>query len=485
MKESFNYDFVLKTPLSRQWEEIGLSRRSGVIVPLFSIRSRESGGIGEYPDLKFVIDWCKLTGNSIVQLLPLNDTGFLPSPFSPLTSVGLNPIHISLSKISQKENERIKKLFVQQKRIDYRVGSEKLKSLKKIFPKQKLNEEFYHFIKENEGWLNDYSLFKALKEFHQNKSWTEWKKEFQDKNSKEVFLFKDRHQKKILFWQWVQWVAFNQMREVKEYAERQNVLLKGDLPHFISKDSADCWAEKDWFRLDQTAGAPPDEFSEIGQDWGLPPYDWQAIEKDNFDFIKRRLSYAENFYHLFRIDHVIGLFRTWLVKESSFDLKSNYQKRGEKILRAMIDASSMLPCAEDMGTIPNFCRQTIGKLGIPGLDITRGQRRYRKLAVSTLSTHDMDLFPDWAGPGEIKKATKKAIQAPSIFAIFLIFDWLFFSNDLDPDKAADYRINRPGINHPDNWSIVIPYPVEEFPNLPGNREILDINQLRILATPLI
>ncbi|MGI6636800.1 MAG: 4-alpha-glucanotransferase [Minisyncoccales bacterium] len=486
------YQSFLKTPSKSQWKKIGLQRRSGVALPLFSIRSKTSAGIGEFKDIKSIIDWCKLTGNSIIQLLPLNDTGFLSSPFSPITSIGLNPIHISLSEIEggEKESERIKSLFPMEKRVDYRVGKEKVSSLKKIFKKANLSGDFKEFIDKNSTWLDDYATFKTLKDFHKNQPWFDWEKDFRDFNKEKVEVFKEKFKDNILFWKWIQWHSFKQLKSVKDYALKNNILIKGDLPHFISKDSVDCWINRDWFKLQYVAGAPPDYFSKDGQTWGMPPFDWEAIELNNFEFIRRRLTYADNFYDIVRIDHLIGLFRTWIVRGSkavsgSFDLKEkkDQERRGYTILRKMIDSSTMLLCAEDMGTIPLFCRKTIKDLGIPGLDIGRNQKRYRRLAVSTLSTHDMDLFPEWSSKNDLNerdmdKAMKEILSAPSIFSIPLIFDWLFFSGDIDRLKAPKYRINKPGTISDNNWSIMLPFFVEELVKLPGNKKIRRINQLR-------
>jgi len=485
------YDFLLQTPLRKQWEKIGIRKRSGAVFPLFSIYSRNSDGIGEFSDLKMAIDWCKETKNSILQLLPLNDTGFQPSPFSAQTSIGLNPIHISLSKLIG--SKKIKKIFPIA-RVGYRIGPMKIKILKSIFNKGvDLPKEFNDFTEINRDWLNDFSLFRALKRHHNEKSWKDWAKKYRDRISIEEFAKNNKSE--ITFWKWVQWQAYEQMSEVKRYAESKNVFIKGDLPLFVSDDSADCWVNRDYFRMGLSTGTPPDDFSKKGQVWGMPPYNWERIMDDDLRIFKQRISYAENFYHLFKIDHLVGLFRTWSVKPNltsmsgSFDINDpiEQKKRGEAILRFLIKESNMLPCAEDLGTVPNFCRETLKKLGIPGIDVGRQQKRYRHLAVSTLSTHDMDLYPEWSEKnkaGSIEEGFDEVLSSPSVFSINLIFDWLFLSKEIDAKTASAYRINRPGTNSPANWSVKVPLSMEELLKSPKNKVIEEAvkNHLRSPST---
>ncbi len=484
------YEFLLETPLGKRWEKIGVKRRAGIALPLFSIHSRKSAGIGEFPDIKPAVDWCKATGNSILQLLPLNDTGSLPSPFSAQTSIGLNPVHISLSSLigikdSDEEEKNIRDRFSIEMPVDHRIGVEKVKALRSIFAKGvEMPERFKKFTELNKDWLDDYALFRSLKRHHNERSWKDWDKGYRDRESVDLFI-KD-NESEILFWKWVQWQAFEQLSEVKEYAEKKGVLIKGDIPLFVSDDSVDCWSDRKYFKMDLLTGTPPDDFSKKGQIWGMPPYEWSAIMEDDLRPFQKRLSYAENFYHLFRIDHVIGLFRTWVMEvgaisatDGRFDPPEpdDQRMRGETILRSLTNRSEMLPCAEDLGTVPDFCRETIKELGIPGLDVGRWQKKYRSMAVATLSTHDMDLFPTWLEKKgldreNIKTGFDEVLSSPSIFSIILAFDWLFLSGAIDPMEAPKYRINKPGTNSPENWSARIPFSMEELLVSPGNGTIL-------------
>lgn len=472
------YDFFFQTSLGKQWKKIGLRKRSGVVFPLFSIYSQNSVGIGEFPDLKMAVDWCEITGNTILQMLPLNDTGFQPSPFSPQTSIGLNPIHISLSKLKKSIDSPVNP------RVDYRIGPMKIEILRVIFRKGvELPKKFHDFTETNRDWLDDFSLFRALKRYHAERPWKDWEERYRNRIS--IDDFSKDNSDEITFWKWVQWQAFEQLTDVKRYAESKNILLKGDIPLFVSDDSSDCWVHKERFKMGFATGTPPDDFSHEGQIWGMPPYNWEMMLDENLESFRRRLAYAENFYDLFKIDHVVGLFRTWSVKvgsksaiSGSFDINDpiEQKRRGEAILKSLTKKLNVLPCAEDLGTVPSFCRETLEKLGIPGLDVGRWQKRYRHLAVSTLSTHDMDLFPAWLeskglGQENIEKGFEEILSSPSIFSINLLFDWLFLSKEIDARLASDYRINRPGINSETNWSVRIPLSMEELLESPRNKII--------------
>lgn len=476
------YQFLEKTACRNHWKRIGMERKAGVIFPLFSIYSKESCGIGEITDLKLAIDWCNKTGHKIIQLLPLNDTGSISSPFSPQTSTGLNPIYLSLSnlksiKIKDEEIVKLRNNFSNKKIIDYSIKDEKIKILKNNFKKVNLTDDFYSFIKQNKNWLDNYALFLTIKEKNNGKHWKKWDNKIID------LVFKE-NKKEILFWKWIQWELFIQLKEVKNYANKKKILIKGDLPLFVIEDSVDCWSNPEYFKMNVVSGAVPDSFSGKGQRWDMPTYNWEKIEKDNYYYIKQKLNYAENFYDLFRIDHVIGLFRTWSIpkkypkknkgKKGFFDPQeeANQIKQGQKILKIIIKETKMLPCAEDLGNVPSFCRKTLEEMGIPGIDVKGWTKNYRKLAISTLSTHDTSLYPKWA-----KKKYNPEIEieetflSPCIFNIFLIFELLFLNNIISPDKAEKFRINFPGKKLKKNWTIKMPLSMEELIKNPINEKI--------------
>ncbi|MDI6591617.1 MAG: 4-alpha-glucanotransferase [Patescibacteria group bacterium] len=495
------YKFLLNTPLNKQWKKIGLKRRAGVIVPLFFIYSKNSLGIGEIPDLKLLIHWCKKTGNSILQLLPLNDTGFNFSPYSLQSSFALDPIYLSLKELKgvkkssfKRELDTLAERFpLKTFYVNYRIKGEKLKILWKFFLKAQISKEFEKFKEKNKFWLKDYTLFRVLKQSHKEKGWEKWKKPFKNRLKKELKKFKEKHQKEIEFQKWLQWQLFEQLRKVRQYAKSQGIFLKGDLPWLIAEDSADVWSQPNYFQLNFSAGAPPDAFSKKGQRWGMPPLNWEKIFADDFVYFKEKLKYAENFYDLFRIDHVLGIFRIWKISKKSPKIlkglpgfyepadENLQEEKGRQILLRIIQSTKMLPCAEDLGMVPFCCPRVLRELGIPGIKVQRWAQDYPVLSIATLSTHDTSNYPVYF-KGEFKrfptrieigKNLEKINNADSIFCLLFLLEWLFLGDILkgDPQK---YRFNIPGLISKKNWSIRMPISLEELLNLSINRQIRKI-----------
>lgn len=230
----------------------------------------------------------------------------------------------------------------------------------------------------------------------------------------------EANRRETAFYQWIQWQLYEQLKELKSYASMNGVLLMGDLPFLVSRESADVWAHQSansgYFKLELSSGAPPDMYFAFGQKWGMPPYDWENIGKDNYTYIIDRLKYAENFYHIYRIDHFIGLFRIWTVDyyetdnafEGKFDPEDEklWERHGKDIIKVMLNSSKMLPCAEDLGTVPECSYKTLKEFGILGTDFQRFNKNksdysfispdnYRKNSVANLSTHDSSIFINW------------------------------------------------------------------------------------------
>jgi len=318
-----DYNFLLNTRTSEQWSRTGTTRRSGIALSLFSVYSRKSTGIGEFRDLKKIIDWCVLNGFSIIQLLPLNDTGSDFAPYNAVSSFALDPMYITLGslkgirigKFKEKINEIKDKYSLSEPTVNYSVKAEKLKLLKEIFSSASFSKNKYYekFKSKNENWLREYALYKVIKDTTGNKNWEEWEYNYKIRNPEILKAFEEENTEDINFYYWVQWQAFEQFKTIKEYAEQSDVFLMGDIPFLISRDSADVWANQHYFKMNLVSGAPPDMYFAKGQRWGMPPYNWQEIEKDNYEYIISRLNFAANFYHMFRIDHFVGLLRLWTI----------------------------------------------------------------------------------------------------------------------------------------------------------------------------
>jgi 4-alpha-glucanotransferase len=405
------------------------SRRSGVSLPLFSIYSKKSIGIGDFSDLKLLIDWVSLTGNSIIQLLPMNEAGPLFCPYDGLSSFALEPGYISLDLLPSSRNktiaariENLRKIFPCAKPyVDYGIKTEKIKLLREIYKLGQESEtaELKIFAQKNAYWLLDFALFKVLKDFHQGQVWYLWEHKFRNREPQALEELSNQYKEEIAFQVWLQWLLYRQFKAVKDYAKKKKVLLNGDLPFLVSRDSADVWVHPEFFKLDFVAGAPPDMYCAKGQRWGMPTYNWERVAADNYRYLKEKLSYAAEFYDILRIDHVVGLFRIWSIPYSdppenqglngSFDPKDEHKwlEHGRKILQVILNNTDMLVCAEDLGVIPKVCTDTLKDLGIPGNDVQRWvkdykvkhdfllPKEYRALSVAMLSTHDTTNWPAW------------------------------------------------------------------------------------------
>ena len=419
---------LLSSASSAKWKRLGTQRRSGVLVPLFSVYSKNSVGIGEYRDLKILVDWCAETGNSILQLLPMNDVGPLFCPYDSTSSFALEPMYVSLELVLAdpahplaKKISALKKKFPAGKsHVNYRIKEEKLRLLWDIF-----NESAYDvkalqgFCDCNAYWLEDYALFTTLKSLHEDKAWFEWPEKYRSRKPASIESLKEEQEKAVTFHTWVQWHLYTQFKEVKDYAAQKGVLLKGDLPILVSRDSADVWAHPEYFKMDFVAGAPPDMYCAKGQRWGTPTYQWDRIFDDAGVYVEEKLKYAQNFYDILRIDHVVGLFRIWSIPyadplenlglNGAFDPRDEkvWEDHGRRILEFMHEHTTMLLCAEDLGVIPPCCPKVLKELGIAGNDVQRWTKdwdkrhdfslpeEFRFLAVAMLATHDTTNCAGW------------------------------------------------------------------------------------------
>lgn len=532
--ETQDYSYLLNTPAAEQWQRIGARRRAGVIAPLFSIFSKKSAGIGEIPDLALLADWCVKTGQSLIELLPMQDVGFDFCPYDAVSSFALEPMHLRLDALKgvRPAAYRARIQALQEKfptggpRVNYEIKAAKLALLWDMFKENDPSESirFKRFIKRESYWLTDYVLYKVIRTLHGQKVWSEWTPELRDRQPRALERILREHAEEILFHQWTQWQLFEQMRAARISAAAKGVLLMGDLPFLVSRQSADVWANPSFFKMDLSAGAPPDYFNQEGQRWGMPPYHWEAIAADGYRYLKEKLRYAQEFYDLYRIDHAIGMFRIWTIrtnepaatggKSGAFDPPnmSGWEEHGSRILAVILANTRMLPCAEDLGEVPKCSDPTLRRFGLPGMDIQRWRRdpkderrilppeEYRTNSIASLSTHDMMPVIRWwrdlsvqergefstyfgmpgAGPDRYAEAAKKALEtvsrSASIFSVQSLQDW--FSCGL-PAKEAQLvcPTNVPGTFDPQNWSWVSPYSLEDMGSLDFNSYILDLNRI--------
>lgn len=398
--------------------------------PLFSVYSGKSIGIGDFEDIKLLVDWCGKTGISIIQFLPMNEVGPTFCPYDSMSSFALEPMYAALRALKGAEERSLREkisalnriLPAGRPRVDYRIKKEKNSILWDIFIRdngQLAQDGLKKFTLGNSYWLDDFGLYKSLKDYHKGAPWYEWEEGYKNRDKKTLEEFADKHRKELEFHRWVQWVLFRQLEAAKGYANSKGVFFKGDLPVLVSRDSADVWAHPEFFKLEYAAGAPPDMYCARGQRWGMPTYNWENIESNGFTYIKEKLKFAENFYDLLRIDHVVGLFRIWSIPYNEpienkglngfFDPKdeNTWGPHGKKILSVLQENTGMLICAEDLGIIPKACPDTLKELKIPGNDVQRWVKdwkvkhdflepeEYREQSIAMLSTHDTTSFAAW------------------------------------------------------------------------------------------
>jgi 4-alpha-glucanotransferase len=416
-----DYNYLLHTHTKDKWQKIGVQRRAGVVVPLFSVYSEQSMGIGEIPDIKMLVEWCRQTGMSIIQLLPLNDVGGDFAPYSSVSTFALDPMYLSLRNLTGVETLPYEKDFQKIKRkckpafgrVNYKVKQLKLDLLWLIYKSHETNSaEFNGFIEKNIYWLRDYALYKVIREANPNEGWDKWEDKLKYRYPEALKEVEDFNIEKMRFHYWMQWQLHEQMIDIKKFASENGIYIMGDLPFLVSRESADVWSHQNYFLTELSSGAPPDMYFAMGQKWGMPPYNWNSIAYDGFVYVKEKLKYAENFYDMYRIDHFVGLFRVWVSPTDNDEAIGAYlppeeylwEQHGRKIIDVMAHSTSMLPCAEDLGTVPGCSYHVLYEYGIPGIDFQRYYKEnfrfktpaeYRMNSQAVISTHDSSFWINW------------------------------------------------------------------------------------------
>ncbi|GAA4823386.1 4-alpha-glucanotransferase [Algivirga pacifica] len=301
----------------------------GVALPVFSLRTHQGLGVGEFLDIKLLVDWAKHTGMRLVQILPVNDTiathTWVDSyPYAAISVYALHPIYINLEQTGKlKSKKRMTELSKKKKElnalesVDYdAVMDFKMAYLQELWEEKKAS--FYkdakakEFLKEHEGWLKPYAVFSYQRELYGTPDFTQWKSMKKYTKTGVDKLFSDKETKdKINFYVFVQYHLHLQLLEAAEYARANQVVLKGDIPIGIYRHSADAWSEPRLYNMDGQAGAPPDDFAVNGQNWGFPTYNWEEMRKDGYQWWVSRMTHLSQYFDAFRIDHILGFFRIW------------------------------------------------------------------------------------------------------------------------------------------------------------------------------
>ena len=596
---SISYTKAKRLVLSDRWKEVGgrnIEQRTvalpyvrhnnrprwkgaGTTIPIFSLRSENDFGIGQFTDLKLLVDWAAETGQCIIQTLPVNDTTLTGTwrdsyPYSANSSFALNPIYIDLEAVGELDDkdyldsvEKERKELNALPAIDYeRVYKLKKGYLDRLY--SRLGEqcfrskEYRAFFAANRSWLEPYALYCYLRDRYGTADFHQWKESEYTPTLLDRFCApgNDRY-REIRKHYFIQYHLDKQLTEVKKYANRKGILLKGDIPIGVNRHSADVWINPDLFHTDCQAGAPPDAFATDGQKWGMPTYNWENMAHDGYAWFVARFRKMADYFNAYRVDHLLGFFRIWEIPSeyssglmgrfnpaltytpqeiwdngfpfnpelhaiapagkpetdvlfledthhpgtyhpriNGFDTdmfkhlseqeqdayrnlhKDFYYSRNNNFwssvamskLPALIEATDMLVCGEDLGMIPACVPDVMDRLRILALEVQRMPKNmgvsvsdpasYPYMSVCTTSTHDMSVLRAWIEdemePNDVigtSQATTAAcmsvisahLASPSMLAIFPLQDWLSMNTGLRAPDPHSERINIPA--NPNNY----------------------------------
>lgn len=306
-------------------------RLAGSAVPVFSLRSEGSAGIGDFGDLLQYVQWAADCGQKVVQILPINDTTQTGTwvdsyPYSAISIYALHPLYIDLRQVPKvKAGRKAAALAREQTRLnalaqlDYdAVFKFKLEYLAEVFAGEQENllsdADFKAFLKAERSWLLPYAIFSYLRDSYGTADFSTWQERtFAQADVNKLLTAGSASCRRILFYCWLQYQAITQLEQVSATARALGVSLKGDIPIGISRTSVEAWQEPELFNLDGQAGAPPDPFAALGQNWGLPTYNWDAMARDDYAWWKKRFTFMARFFSAYRIDHILGFFRIWQI----------------------------------------------------------------------------------------------------------------------------------------------------------------------------
>jgi len=486
-------------------------RGAGTAIPVFALRSDDDFGVGEFNDLKGMVDWAVRTGQKIIQLLPVNDTSRKGAwgdsyPYNPISSFALHPIYIHLQDVGVKADAEFKK---EQKELnkgyflDYpKVIKAKMRHLRAAFEelgsKDCAKPAYKRFVKENAGWLDPYAQYCAKR----------------DGDSEE-------------FHRWVQYHLDLQFSKVVAYAHKNGVYLKGDLPIGVGRDSVDAVVNPKLYNLDMSAGAPPDFFTADGQNWGFPTYNWDEMAKDGFAWWKARLRKMAQYFDAFRIDHILGFFRIWEIpitekgglrghfnpalpyskeeiegmglpldglfiedphrkgwfhplitpdtskldwwQKERYDAlytdffyhrhEAFWKHNAMRKLPELLSCTGMLACGEDLGMVPDCVNEVMDHEKILSLEMQTVEKGHGwpYLSVCATSSHDMTSIrlrdgADDKDPVECRRILQDNLNSISMLAIFPLQDWLSIDAALRyKDPRAEYINNPADPNNKWRW----------------------------------
>jgi 4-alpha-glucanotransferase len=408
-----------------------ITRRAGVLIPLFSFPSDGAWGIGEIADVAPMAAWLEGAGQRILQLLPLNEMApGQSSPYSALSAMAIDPIYIRVPAVSDWDpldldaaDRASLDAARRAPRVDYQtVRRVKQRALTMAFTRFHDLEwrrdtdrarAFRSFTSSQAWWVDDYALFRAIHAREAERPWIEWPEGLKFRDPAALEIARDDLSREILFHQYLQWIAHLQWQDARAAAGSRGVSLFGDLPFMVDGDSADVWARQDQFDFEVSVGAPPDAFSATGQDWGLPGCRWDVMAIDGFRWLRDRARRSADLFDGYRVDHLVGFYRTYTRPRTggagvfSPPAESDQVALGEQILDIFAEPGVEI-IAEDLGEVPDFVRASLSDLQIPGFRVLRWERHwqllgqpfrdpseYPPISVATSGTHDTEPLATW------------------------------------------------------------------------------------------
>ncbi|HEY1912048.1 MAG TPA: 4-alpha-glucanotransferase [Vicinamibacterales bacterium] len=494
-------------------------RRAGLLVPLFSCPSKESWGIGDTGDLEPITAWLAEAGVRVMQMLPLNEMApGQQSPYSAISGMALDPIFIRVPAVpdfaalgGEAALATADRAALAAVRVSPRIEHATVRRLKQSALRASFERfvdaewrrdterarSLRHYLSEQAWWIEDYSLFRALHAREEERAWTSWPTELQRRDPAAIDLLRRGLAHEVLYFQYLQWIAGMQWRRAR--LETHGVQLFGDLPFMVDGDSADVWVRQHQFRLDVSVGAPPDAFSATGQNWGVPLYDWDAMEREDFRWLHERARRTADLFDGYRVDHLVGFYRTYGRPVSGGDGfftpadQPSQEALGERVLAVLRSPGAEI-IAEDLGTVPDFVRASLARLGIPGFRVFRWERKwhepgipfrdpseYPPVSVAATGTHDTEPMVIWweessseerngvAALATMRRVTDGAdiTQAPFnpqvrdalLEAVYASASDLVLLPVQDVFGWRD-RINQPAMVTSDNWTFRLPWPVD-------------------------
>ena len=476
-----------------------LGRRAGLLLPLSCVRGAK-GDLGSYADAGEIARWLIRAGCTLWQLLPLNEVSpGQDSPYAASSSFALEPVYVDLDSIEDlhgltDEEEAALDRARAQDRVDFGAYREvKRSALRRAFGRfREQGGDLRHFEEEHREWLRDWALYRALHAQRQ-KSWRDWEPELRDRHPQALDKARSELREVIDELVYEQFIADQQWRKGRAAANSLGVKVLGDLPFMVAEDSADVWSFQRFFRFDATVGVPPDAYSAEGQDWGLPVPRWEEMRADGDRWLHLRADRAAELYDAFRVDHVVGLYRTYarpIDKSTPFFIpegESRQRAQGERILTLLGEKAEVL--AEDLGTVPDFVRASLVGQEIPGtkvlrwendLGVPRDVTKFPTVSVAVTGTHDTEALytwweglADWEREHQLKQPFLAHLRGkdekrytPQTKAALLELAYASSSDALlTPITDAlgwKERMNTPGTVGPHNWTFRLPWTLPQL-----------------------